>query len=235
MNNGFSILEVLIALTISVSVLSVVITSVTDSASYSKKITENQVVLESIFHTVDSLKADLTKCGMRLQEAGKLFEFPVFVNSDIGFDALMGMSTIYLKNAVDIGTDYLEVDNDEYLKKKRKILIYDVEQCTFEFNEIKTIEKSGGEYSIILSENTKHNYPGNSIIIILKTVSFKYYAKEKVLKRKIDQGYFQPMIENATDFYIKYFPESNSLLYRIEVGHKEQIRGYIFLSNMVQK
>ncbi len=235
MNNGFSILEILIALTISLSVLSVVISSVTDSVSYSKKITENQEVLESIFHTVDSLKTDLTKCGMRLQEAGKLFEFPVFKNSKIGFDIIMGMSTLYLKNNVDAESQYLETESNDYLKKKKKILIYDIETFSFEFNEIEDIKKSAGEYFITLLDNTKFYYNKNAVIIVLKSVSFKYYAKEKILKRKVDGGYFQPMIENVTDFYIKHFPESNSLLYRIEVGNKEQIRGYIFLPNMVQK
>ena len=36
----------------------------------------------------------------------------------------------------------------------------------------------------------------------------------------------------VTDFSVTYFPESNSVLYRIELDGKEQIRGYIFLMNM---
>ena len=117
MSNGFSILEVLIVLTISASVLSVVITSTSNAVSNSKKITESQNILESIFHTVDSLKSDLTKCGMRLQEAGKLFEFSVFKNSEIGFEALMGISTIYLKSNIDVNSKYLELWSIRFLKK----------------------------------------------------------------------------------------------------------------------
>jgi len=235
MNNGFSLLEVIIALTISLSVLSVVITSVSDSAKNTKNIHENQEVLESIFHTVDSLKADLTKCGMRLQEAGKLFKLPIFKNSEIGFETLMGIATLYLQSEVDADSTYIQLPKDDYLKKKRAILIYDTESNCFEFNEIEDIEKGVDCDTVSLIKNTKNRYEKNAVIIILKTVAFKYYIKEQVLKRKTDHGYFQPMIDNVTDFYLKYFPESKSLLYRIEVGHKEQIRGYIFLVNMVQK
>lgn len=235
MNNGFSLLEVLIAMTISLSVLSIVISSVTDSTDSGKKIQENQAVLESIFNTVDALKTDLTKCGMRLQEAKKYFDFPIFTNSNIELKTLSGITNIYLKEETPTGTNELCLEKNEYLKKKRKLLIYNTENNTYEFNTIDDIEYDEDKVYISLVKETKNFYEKNSVIILLKSVSFKYYAKEKTLKRKIDNGYFQPMIDNVTDFYLKYFPDSYSLLYRIEVGNKEQIRGYIFLTNMVQK
>jgi len=235
MNNGFSLLEVLIAMTISLSVLSIVISSVTDSTDSGKKIQENQAVLESIFHTVDALKTDLTKCGMRLQEAKKYFDFPVFTNSEIELKTLTGIANIYLNEEAEAGSKELYLQKDEYLKKKRKLLIYNTENYSYEFNTIEDITYDNDKVYISLVNETKNFYNKSSVIILLKSVSFKYYAKEKTLKRKIDNGYFQPMIDNVTDFYLKYFPEAYSLLYRIEVGHKEQIRGYIFLTNMVQK
>ena len=42
------------------------------------------------------------------------------------------------------------------------------------------------------------------------------------------------ILDKVTDFYIKHFPESNSVLYRIERGN-EQIRGYVFLSSLVSE
>jgi hypothetical protein len=69
----------------------------------------------------------------------------------------------------------------------------------------------------------------------LKEVEYKHYAEQNILKRKVNKGYFQPLIEGVTDFYVKFFPESCSVLYRIEVNKKEQIRGYIFLTNMVKR
>ena len=40
------------------------------------------------------------------------------------------------------------------------------------------------------------------------------------------------ILDKVTDFYLKFFPESKSILYRIELGN-EQIRGYVFLSNLI--
>ncbi len=235
MNDGFSLIEVLIALTISVSVFSLVVSSITQSVQDSQKLTDNQVVLESIFHTVDSLKTDLTKCGMRLQEAGKVFSLPIFSNNDIGFDATMGLSTLLTISALERGENYVEVEKNDYLKKKKSILIYNLADACYEFNEISAIEKKEDHDILILKRRSTVPFTPNSVIVVLKKISFKYYIKDKILKRKTDNGYFQPMIENVTDFYLKYFSDTNSLLYRIEVGHKEQIRGYIFLSNMVPK
>ncbi len=147
----------------------------------------------------------------------------------------MGIATLYIQSEVEVDSTYIQLQKDKYLKKKKAVLIYDTENNCFEFNEIEDIEKGSNYDTISLAKNTKNRYEKSSVIIILKTVVFKYYMKEQVLKRKTDRGYFQPMIDNVTDFYLKYFPESKSLLYRIEVGHKEQIRGYIFLLNMVQK
>jgi hypothetical protein len=66
-------------------------------------------------------------------------------------------------------------------------------------------------------------------------VEYKIYPSQSALKRKVNSGYFQPMLEKVTDFNVTYFPEAISVLYRIEIDKKEQIRGYIFLVNMVAK
>ncbi len=71
----------------------------------------------------------------------------------------------------------------------------------------------------------------HSVIIPLKETEMKLYKKDMTIKRKIDRGYFQPVIEGVTDFYISFFEDSNSVLYRLEISGKEQVRGYIFLSN----
>ena len=92
MNNGISILEILIAMVISLTVLSIIITHVSHSTSIAKTITTNQEVIESIFHTVDTIKTDLSKCGMRLQEVGNSFGLVLFSHSNYGFKILYGVS-----------------------------------------------------------------------------------------------------------------------------------------------
>lgn len=231
MTNGFSVLEVIIGLTLSLMIFSIVITSIFESSTYTKKITTNQQVLESIFHTVDTIKSDLSKCGMRLQEAGKCFDLSLFETSDNGFKLSYGISSGILEKNSYRGDNSIKINSSEYFKKRKKLLIYNPETEVYEFNEIKDVN---GKF-ITLSNNLKNDYFEHSNVVVLKYIEYKLYSKQKILKRKIDRGYFQPLIENVSDFFISFFPESNSTLYRIEVNKKEQIRGYIFLQNMVQK
>lgn len=229
MNNGFSILELIIALALSLTVLSIVITNVSETSMMSKKITSKQDVLESVFHTVDTIKTDLTKCGMRLQEASKYFNFPLFEHSEESFKVIYGIANEISQTDYFKGEKILYVNKNEYFRKGKTVLVYNIDNDVFEFNEIKEL-KNG---KIILLKNLQNDYLKNSIIVALKQINYKLYSKQNVLKRKTDKGYFQPLIENVTDFYIKLFPDSNSVLYRIEINNKEQIRGYIFLMNTV--
>ncbi|MCK4836756.1 MAG: hypothetical protein KAT17_08960 [Candidatus Aminicenantes bacterium] len=229
MNNGLSIIELIIAMALSLSILSIVIINVSQSSSLSKKVITNQQRLESIFHTVDTIKSDLTKCGMRLQEARKTFNLKVFENSSDHFMVLYGVSSEFLELDSVKGEKTIEIIKNEYFKKKKKLLIYNLENDIYEYNEIKSTENG----KIILSKCLENDYPVNSIVILLKQVEYKLYPKQNILKRKVDKGYFQPLIEEVTDFYLNFFQDSKSVLYKIEINNKEQIRGYIFLVNMV--
>jgi len=92
------------------------------------KITNSQERLEATFRTVDTIKSDLNKCGMRLQEARQLCAVNPFFSAAGSFTCTYGLA-------------------DEQL------------------------------------------------------------------------------LEEVSDFYVTYFPDANSVLYRIEVNSREQIRG----------
>jgi len=85
-----------------------------------------------------------------------------------------------------------------------------------------------------LKNPLQNDFPANSPVLVLKKVEYKFYSAQRLLKRKTDKGNFQPLLEEVSDFYVTFFPDANSVLYRIEVNKKEQIRGYIFLLNLVQ-
>ena len=231
MTGGFSVLEVIIALTLSLGIFSLIITNVSESTAHSQKITQNQQLLESIFHTVDTIKMDLSKCGMRLQEARKHFNISLFEHTGKSFRMTYGQSSEFLGGNVFKGEKIVNTIVNGCFKKRKKVLIYNPDIEIFEFNEIKDIDGN----RIHLANSLKHDYFKNSLIVVLKQIEYKFFTKQNILKRKLDRGYFQPLIEKVTDFYITFFPESNSVLYRIEVNNREQIRGYIFLTNMVKR
>ncbi len=231
MNNGFSILELLIALTLSMTILSMAITSVTEGASVSKKISAKQDLLESLFFTVDSIKTDLTKCGMRLQEAIDLFNINVIENTPVSFKLTYGLSSSLLYSNIYKGESSLILDENESVKKNKKILIYDPESGISGFHSVSGKEKE----EIFIKTPLKHDFIKDSPVILIKEIEYKYFPKQKILKKKVDSGHFQPLLDNVTDFFVAFFKDSNSILYRIEIGNKEQVRGYIFLSNLAGK
>jgi len=230
MIKGFGVLEMLVSLSLGLGILTVIIAHAVETGRVAKKITSNQERLEAVFHTVDTIKADLNKCGMRLQEAGKFFNIPAFESSQGGFKIIYGLADEALLENSPTGQQTLKIAKNEFFKKDKTILIYNLEQGAWEFNEITDL--SGGVP--VLKNPLRSDFPGNSPVIAVKRVEYKYYPAQRVLKRKSDKGNFQPLLEEVSDFYVTFFPDANSVLYRIEVNKKEQIRGYIFLLNLVQ-
>jgi hypothetical protein len=230
MIKGFGVLETLVSLSLGLGILTVIIANAVESGRVAKKIASNQERLEAVFHTVDTIKADLNKCGMRLQEAGKFFNIPAFESSPGGFKVIYGLADETLLENAPAGQQTLKTARNDYFKKDRAILVYNLERGAREFNEIADL--SGGV--LILKNPLRSEFPGNSAVLAVKKVEYKYYPAQRVLKRKSDKGNFQPLLEEVSDFYVTFFPDAHSVLYRIEVNKKEQIRGYIFLLNLVQ-
>jgi len=123
----------------------------------------------------------------------------------------------------------VKIAANEFFKSGRGVLIYDLASQAWEMNEI--VSRQDG--ALVLKNPLQNAYPLNSMVVALKKVEYKFYPAQRVLKRKADKGDFQPLLEEVSDFYVTFFPDANSVLYRIEDNKKEQIRGYIFLLNLV--
>ena len=231
MIKGFSFLEVIVALALGLAILVLVVSNLSESARTSKRVINNQEKMESIFHTVEMIRSDLTKCGMRLREAARVFPLPLFQNSDYSFKVTYGIGDETLIQDGHEGENTIAVIRNEFFNKGKKIMIYDPGQGVYEMNEIKALQGN----DLILSSELQNDYPYKSPVIVLKEVEYKHYNEQNALKRKVNKGYFQPLIEQVTDFYVKFFPESCSVLYRIEINKREQVRGYIFMTHMVRK
>jgi len=229
MIKGFGILEMLIALSLGLGVLTVIIAHSADAARVGRKIASSQERLEAIFHTVDTIKCDLNKCGMRLQEARQFFALAPFTASAGGFACSYGLADEAMLEGALRGQMTLKIAANEFFKKDKVLLIYNLSKQSWEMNEI--ADRSGG--TLVLKNPLQNDYALHSVVVALKKVEYKYYPAQGVLKRKTDKGNFQPLLEEVSDFYVTFFPDANSVLYRIEVNKKEQVRGYIFLLNLV--
>jgi hypothetical protein len=220
MIKGFGILEMLVSLSLGLGILTVIIAHATETGRVAKKIASNQERLEAIFHTVDAIKSDLNK----------FFNIPGFESSQGNFKVIYGLADEVLLENARQGQQTLKIAKNEFFKKDKFVLIYNLMQQVWEFNEIGDL--LGG--ALVLKNPLQNDFPGNSPVLVLKKVEYKFYPAQRILKRKTDKGNFQPLLEEVSDFYVTFFPDANSVLYRIEVNKKEQIRGYIFLLNLVQ-
>jgi len=229
MIKGFGILEMLIALSLGLGILTVIIAHSSESARVGQRIAGNQQRLEAIFHAVDVIKSDLSKCGMRLQEARQFFAIAPFSCVAGSFACSYGIADELLLEGAVRGQQTLKVAADEFFRKDRAVLVYDVARQAWEMNEI----DGRLDGTLLLKAPLQNDFPANSRVVVLKKVEYKYFPARSMLKRKSDRGNFQPLLEEVSDFYVTHFPDANSVLYRIEVNKKEQVRGYVFLLNLV--
>ncbi|MCU0236226.1 MAG: hypothetical protein MUC72_03975 [Acidobacteria bacterium] len=229
MIRGFGVLEMLVALSLGLGILTVIIAHSADSARVDRKIAGNQERLEAIFHAVDTIKSDLNRCGMRLQEARPFCSIQPFASAAGAFSCSYGIADEPLQEAALRGQQALKVVAGESFKKDKPVLIYHAAGQTWEYNEI-GYRLDG---ALVLKRPLQNDFAMNSTVVALKKVEYRYYPAQRALKRKVDDGNFQPLLEEVSDFYVTFFPDANSVLYRIEINKKEQVRGYIFLLNLV--
>jgi len=225
---GFGLLEMLVALTLGLGVLTVIIAHSTGSAKVERKVAAGQERLEAIFHAVDAIKSDLNKCGMRLQEARPFAAVTPFTASSTSFSCTYGIADEPLLEGALRGQQSLRVAADECFAKGRALFLYDRRSRAWELNEI--------EYrldgALVLKRPLESDFPRDSTVVALRRAEYRYSPARRLLQRRGDGGSFQPLLEEVSDFYVTYFPDANSVLYRIEIDRKEQVRGYIFLLNM---
>jgi len=226
---GFSLIEVIIGMGLSIIIVIIVVTHSTHTVRVSKKIISHNEKLESLFHTMEMLRSDLTKCGMRLHVPSQIFGIPLFVNAESSFRVTYGIACETLLVPAQTGAYVISVNRNDSLQGGKSIIIYNPENQVYEFN---SITGRNGEV-LKLKDELLNDYPQHSPVVALKEVEYKLYHSQFMLKRKVNKGTFQPLIEDVTAFDVHFYPEANSVYYRLEINRKEQLRGYIFLSNML--
>jgi len=229
LTRGFTLIETILTLTLTVCISGVVLNAIAQSTKLTKKIVQSQDRLEGIFHTVEMMKSDLLKCGMRLQEAASRYGFPLFAELDDGYQIVMGTDLDFTAAQVFAGTKTLPAFLGQIIAKGRKLLIYNLDQDACQWSESMSQDKSG----ITLKDRLSHDFKPSSLVIPTREIEYRYFRAQKVLKRRVDKGTFQPLLENVTDFSVKFNLANHSALYRIEIEKKEQVRGFIFLANTV--
>ncbi|HNX97025.1 MAG TPA: prepilin-type N-terminal cleavage/methylation domain-containing protein [Candidatus Aminicenantes bacterium] len=233
MNRGFSLMELLIALSLSLGVLTMVVSSVSHTVRVSRRFGEDQQRLEAIFLAIDTLRADIENCGMRLQEPFALgFPIVTCAEDNTQCSLLTGRDDAFVIVPAATGASMVRVTPLTGVAAKDSVLIFEPFSRLCVANRLTQVAVAGEETHLSLADPLLQPIPAAATLVALRRVEYRWFAGERVLKRKADRGTFQPLLEGVTDFFFAYFPEDHTVLYRIEVDRREQLRGFLFLSNV---
>lgn len=230
MNNGFSLLEFMVAMTITLMLLTLIVGQTSLIGQRSVRIISSQERIEALFNTVDFFKSDVGACGKRLQEAQLLIPSLCYQTAPHQLTVRQGSACETLSDAVPAGSPCLYIQAVESYSSGKDLLIYDPATASSEWLRIK--EKN--RHMLLFESALKNDYGAGSRLIVIKTTSYQHDPGKQTLSRKVDRSPAQPMLEEVKDFYFSIYPEQASLLYQLELCSGEQVRGYISLNNLVQ-
>lgn len=66
-------------------------------------------------------------------------------------------------------------------------------------------------------------------------IAYTWDEEKSELLRQTPKEKYTAQLKDVSSFYITYFEGSQSVLYRIEMNNKEQIRGYVWLKNLTKE
>lgn len=231
MNEGFSLMEFMVAMTITLMLLTLIVSQASLLGQRSARIMDSQERLEALFNTVDFFKSDISSCGMRLQEAQTLLPSLCCETAPRKLTIRLGTASEVLSKAVAANSQYLDLAAPDAFADGKTVLVYDPESSLFEWNRI----RKRTQERLTLENRLQNDYPSGSRVIVVKSVTYQHDPSRQLLSRKVDRAPAQPMLEQVKDFYFTFYPQQASMLYQLELSTGEQVRGYITLNNLIRQ
>lgn len=221
MEKGFSLIETIISLTLSLFVLlftSLFVDFVREEILLGKERMEN---LQGFYSGIDMIGNEIKRCGLGLSHLWETEDFKIFQILDDTIFLRRGDGKTLLSDKALRGEDRISVDEPFKFKEGREIVVTNF--IKFENKKIKKKE----ENILFLSEALKNDYSERSLVIQINYVSFKYDRRKKVLRMSQNSGPFQPLIENIEGLSFK--KEGNSLT--LKVYFDKKIFNFVFFNS----
>lgn len=192
-------------------------------------LTNNLDAVSDVFNTVDMFRADFSRCGRKMKEVEQQLNIRLFEHCENYIKCIYGLQKETLRENLNTGDKTVNIPKNDYFKEGKAVLIYNLYHKQYEFNQVKEIKGN----TLILSKELQTDYPEGSFIVAVRQVEYKRSPFHLVLKRRIDNGRFLPVLYNVTGLSMTRFPNSLNVYYGIEVNNGVQINGYIFLCELV--
>jgi len=192
-------------------------------------LSENLDAVDGVFHAVDMLRADLGKCGRNMKEVEQQLGIRLFDCDENYMKCIYSLQKETIKENLNRGEKSVNIPKNDYFKEGKAVMIYNLYHKKYEFGTIKEIRGN----TLILSKGLQNAYPEGSVIIAIRQIEYKRSTFSLILKRRIDNGRFLPVLHNVTVLSITRFPNSLNVFYGIEVNNGVQINGYFYLMGLV--
>ena len=192
-------------------------------------LTDNLDAVSDVFKTIDMLRADIGECGCNMKEVEQQLGIRLFDCDENYMKCIYSLQKETVKEKLNTGDKAVNIAKNDYFKEGKAVLIYNLYHKKYEFNQVKEIKGN----TLILSKGLQNNYPEGSVIIAIRQIEYKRSFFHQVLKRRIDNGRFLPVLYNVTFMSITRFPNSLNVFYGIEVNNGVQINGYFYLMGLV--
>jgi hypothetical protein len=191
-------------------------------------ITKRLKEMDESFKTVETFKADFSKCGENMDEPKQLFNLDCFYKSDYCYYCQYGIKNETIPTTADKNSKQLQISNPEYFSPGITVLIYNSDQLIYEYNQVKTIAGN----TLVLKYKLQHDYPQDSNIIVIREIKYKYNFILETLKRRVDRGKFQLLNHNVTRFYIFFlnFKSLKIFCINLEINERVTTEGEVSLT-----
>lgn len=226
---GFSLIESLLSLSLFLFILVSSFEFFISTRNHFFDLKDDQEVNQAAYATLDKIRLDLCESGRGLiaPQSNGLLE-ALKVNGDtliiqskdkdipLGSDLVAGQTFIPLASTVGI-------------KKSQKLCIIDLEK-----GEVKTIT-AVNKQGIALSASLNSSYSmEDTIVILLRTVSFYLDTDRGILRRKVNASPAQPLLEEVYAFDFIYKTTSNivSLSLILKAKKEKEYEIAVFPKNM---
>jgi type II secretory pathway pseudopilin PulG len=191
---GFSLTESLIALTLFLFLILAGIEVFSSARETLSKLGESQLAEETVSAAIDRIRADVRTAGRGLAGPGAE---PVKSLEAVGAALVVRTGELTARLAADAaaGTSILAVAGAEDFPAGRKILVMDESK-----GESALVAESGtGVLRLAAPVAGAYGRSGTSVVLI-REISLYMDAARSVLRRKVDGGSGQPLLEDARIF-----------------------------------
>jgi len=218
---GFSLLENLISLTLSLFILVSALEVITQVKKVYNRLQAQQEASLAASIALEKIREDLEKAGTGVNGCRPAIDqWPIKVeNSQITL--LSGELEIKLASDVEAGQDWaLSVPwagSGSKLRSGRVILI--TGQGQSDLAEIVDVSNNRVSLSPAFSSSFRR---AESIAYLLEEVEFYLDSKQSILRRRVNKTSGQPLLEEVCSFQPAYDPETNLTWIRLQTGSKKE-------------